>query len=117
MNQMTILPGQIAMKNYIEKPPARSRNIFSDFKNYFIHQPQQPTLIKINSEEDRKKYGTLILQRTGIGVDKYRMLNIHNISIDAPSSFIFDELLTWNEDSIWWPNHLAKPNLKNGSLK
>lgn len=45
------------------------------------------------------------------------MLNIHRIGINAPSEFIFNELLRWDGDSCWWPNHIAKPNLVNGSLK
>lgn len=114
---MTAITDQIVINNYTTQPPEKSRNIISDVRNYFFKKPHRSTLVKIQSEEDRKKYGKLILKRTGIGVDKYRMLNIHNISIEAPAEFVFDELLTWDGDSIWWPNHLAKPNLKNGNLE
>ena len=37
-----------------------------------------------------------------------RKLNIHKIGIQAPASYVFDELLEWNGDSTCWPNHIAK---------
>ncbi len=101
----------------MQKPPARSENIVSDFRSFFLHVPETKTFVEINSEEDRKKYSQLIFRRTGIGVDKYRMLNIHRIRIDAPSKFIFEELMTWDGNSSWWPNYIAKANLVNGSLE
>lgn len=100
----------------IEGPPAKSRNIVSDIKNFFLNTPSTSTLVKINSDFDRNRYSDLIYQRTGISVDEYKVLNIHRIGINAGSSFIFDELLTWDGDSKWWPNHIAKANLVNGSL-
>ena len=104
------------IKVYNDLQPATSRNIISDFRNFFLNIPDIPTFVKINSEEERKRYSDLIFQRTGVAVDKYRMLNIHRIHVDAPAEFIFDELMTWNGDSSWWPNHIAKANLVNGSL-
>lgn len=114
---MSTLTKHIVINNHIQEPPETSKSIISDIRNYFLKKPHKSTLVKIQSEEDRKKYGQLILKRTGIEVDRYRMLNIHNISIEAPAEFIFEELLTWDGDSIWWPNHLAKPNLKDGNLE
>jgi len=57
------------------------------------------------------------MQRTGIGMDSYRVLNIHRIGIEVPASFVFEELLNWNGDSSCWPNHIAKVTLKDGSLE
>jgi hypothetical protein len=56
------------------------------------------------------------MQRVGIEVDQYRLLNIHGIGIEVPASILFDELLKWNGDSICWPNHIARVNLQNNSL-
>ena len=47
------------------------------------------------------------MQRIGLKVDKYSILNIHRIGIDAPPSYVFNELLRWNGDSTCWPNHIA----------
>ena len=110
---------QVVDKNIdgeVQSPPKKSRNIFSELRYFFFHKPQKPTYIHIDSEEDRKKYSELFLNRTGVPVDNYLLLNIHRISIDAPAGFVFKELLTWNGDSIWWPNHIARANLKNGNL-
>jgi hypothetical protein len=54
---------------------------------------------------------------TGIAVDDFKVLNIHHIGIEAPASFVFEELLKWNGDSSCWPNHIAKITLKDGKLE
>ena len=100
-----------------QRPPTKSRNVFSEIKNFFFRNPGIRTFVEINSEDERKHYSELILKRTGVDVDNYRLLNIHRIAINVPSEFIFKELMTWNGDSMWWPNHIAKANLKNGNLK
>jgi hypothetical protein len=97
-------------------PPSRSKNIFTDIKYFLINTPLIETLVKFDSEEERQQYCESILQRIGIGVEDYRMLNIHRIGIEVPSSFLFDELLAWNGDSTCWPNHLAKVNLQDNQL-
>lgn len=48
------------------------------------------------------------MQRIGVDVNKYSILNIHKISINAPVNYVFEELLDWNGDSTCWPNHIAK---------
>lgn len=99
------------------QPPKRSRNILTDIKFFLFDKPIVNTLIKFGSEEERTKYCESILQRTGIDVDTYKILNIHRIGIDAPSSYVFDELLKWNGDSSCWPNHIAKVNLQDEKLE
>ncbi len=107
----------IRVRNELTQPPEKSKNIVSDYRNFFLNIPGNTTFVETKSEDERKIYSDLIFQRTGIGVDKYRMLNIHRIHVDAPAEFIFDELMTWNGDSSWWPNHIAKANVVNGSLE
>ncbi len=101
----------------LKAPPEKSGNILSELKYFFYRKPEIPTFVKINSEEERKRYSELFLNRTGVAVDNYRLLNIHRIAINTPAEFVFRELLTWNGDSIWWPNHIAKANLKNDDLQ
>ena len=98
-------------------PIKRSTNIFTDIYQYFIHRPERKTLIKFNSEEDRHLYSESIMQRVGVEVDQYKLLNIHGIGIEVPASLLFEELLKWNGDSICWPNHIAHVNLHDGKLE
>lgn len=74
-------------------------------------------MVKFGVEGERQNYTDRILQRTGIGVDKYRMLNIHKIGVEAPASYLFEELLQWNGDSTCWPNHIARLKLIDNRLE
>lgn len=98
-------------------PPSKSSGILSDIRYFLLDKPEFATSIKFHSEEDRLLYTRSILQRTGIGVDEYKVLNIHRIGIEAPATFVFEELLRWNGDSSCWPNHIAKLTLKDNSLE
>lgn len=89
-------------------PPSKSKGLFSDFRNFLWNKPEFPTLIKFDSEEKRLEYNNRILQRVGEGVDRYTVLNVHHIGIEAPVNYVFNELLNWNGDSSCWPNHIAK---------
>ncbi len=89
-------------------PPSRSAGLFSDFRYFLWNNPKIQTIIKFTSAEKRDEYNQRILQRVGKGVDRYSILNVHHIGIDAPVSYVFNELLNWNGDSTCWPNHIAK---------
>ena len=97
--------------------PYRSTNTFTDIKQYILRKPPCNTQVEHNGSGTRAELGKSILQRTGIDVENYKMLNLHRIGINAPASYIFDELLKWNGDSICWPNHIAKVQLQNNSLE
>jgi len=75
------------------------------------------TLVEHQDSDARTTIGKSILQRTGVDVQNYKMLNLHRIGIDAPASYVFDELLRWNGDSICWPNHIARVVLQNNKLE
>ena len=47
------------------------------------------------------------MQRLDISVEQYRILNIHQIGINAPVRYVHEEFLKWGLDSICWPNHIA----------
>ncbi len=103
-------------KTTLKQPPQKSKGILSDIRYFFLSNPEIKTLVRFELEEDRQQYVQSILQRTGIGVDKYRMLNIHRIGVEAPASYLFEELLRWNGDSSCWPNHIARLTLLDDEL-
>lgn len=108
------LPG--TRKKLIKKPPAKSKNIFTDIRYFFLNNPDNKTLVTFITEEDRMNMIHRILQRTGISMDKYRILNIHKIGVEAPASYVFDEIMKWNGDSRCWPRHIANVNLVDNHL-
>lgn len=95
-------------KEAVKYPPARSKGLLSDFKFFLLNKPKISTLIKFNSESERQNYCLRIMQRIGIDVNSYTILNIHKIGIEVPVSYIFEELLQWNGDATCWPNYIAK---------
>mgnify|MGYP007064289505 CR=1 FL=1 len=97
-------------------PLRRSVNVFTDIRDYFLHIPEIPTLVVCRNNKDRCFYSESILQRVGIDVEQYHLLNLHRIAIEVPATMLFDELMQWNGDSICWPNHIARVNLVNGRL-
>ena len=100
-----------------KKPPSRSKGLFTDVSYFLLHKPKKATLIKYSSAEERDNYNQRMTQRTGINPNRYSVLNIHKIGINAPVSYIFNELLTWNGDSTCWPNHIARVDRIDNDLK
>jgi len=91
-----------------KNPPSRSKNVFTDAWHFLIHPPIKNTLVKTDSDEMRQEYNKRVLQRVGVDIDKNNILNIHQIGVNAPVSYVFNELLNWNGDSTCWPNHVAR---------
>jgi hypothetical protein len=91
-----------------DRPPQRSRGVFGDIYYFLLRRPRPDTLLKFGTEDDRDNYNQRISQRLGIRPDNFTVLNIHRIGIDAPPSYVFDELLKWNGNSTCWPNHIAR---------
>jgi len=100
-----------------EKPPSKSRGLITDVVNFLLHKPEQDTLIKFDSAEERDNYNQRVMQRTGIDPNRYSVLNIHKIGVEAPVSYVFNELLQWNGDSTCWPNYIAKVDRIENDLK
>ena len=96
--------------------PARSETLWSDLYYYLLRKPEQETLIRFDTPAERENFSKRVLQRLGIGVDQYEVLNIHKIGINVPGRYVFEELLTWNNDSEHWPNHLAYIRRLEGEL-
>ena len=98
-------------------PPERSHGILSDIGFFFFHSPDIPTLIEFSSEAEREDYSHRIMQRIGIDVTKYSVLNIHRIGIRVPVRYVFEELLFWDGDSTCWPNYIAAVDRLGGQLE
>lgn len=101
----------------MKTPPKRSRSIFSDVRFFFLHKPSIRTLIEFSGAEEKKEYSFRIMQRIGIDVTRYSVLNIHRIGIDVPVRNVFEELLSWDGDSTCWPNHIATVDREEGQLE
>jgi len=99
------------------KPPVASKGILQDVVHFLLHKPSIPTLIKFKTHAEQEAFSKRILQRTGLEVSKYSILNIHKIGIHAPVQHVFNELLDWSGDSTCWPNHIARVHRVNGELE
>lgn len=106
----------IKSRSGVKRAVKKSSNLWTDIRYYFVHNPENKTFVRIHSEESRQRYVSSIRQRTGIGVEQYKMLNIHRIGVNAPTGFLFDEIMKWNGLVHWWPNHIAHVYLENGRL-
>lgn len=87
--------------------PKRTSGVWSDLAAFFFRKPAVPTLIGTESIEVRDEYSRRIVQRLPVDIDRYSVLNIHRIGIDAPVTMVFEEVLRWDGDSPCWPNHIA----------
>ncbi len=101
----------------VKGPPDKSNGILSDINSFFLNTPKTPTLIKFQSKSERQDYSQRIMQRLDINVNDYGILNIHQIGINAPVKYIFEELLKWNGDSTCWPNYIAKVDKVDNHLE
>ena len=100
-----------------KKSPSRSKGLLTDIYYFLLHKPKQATQIKFETVEERTDYNLRMMQRVGIDPNHYSVLNIHKIGVEAPVSYIFNELLQWNGDSTCWPNHIAKVNRIENDLE
>lgn len=87
--------------------PTQPKSLVADIRCFLLHRPALPTLVDTESEAEREDYESRIGQRTGVDVSEYSILNIHHIGIDAPASYVFEEILRWSGGSPCWPDHMA----------
>ncbi len=97
--------------------PARSSSVLSDLRAYFLAVPRVKTRVKYASAAQRHEYSQRIMQRLGISVDDYSVLNIHRIGVEVPARYVFEEVLGWNGDGTCWPNHVAMAQLVDGGIE
>lgn len=87
--------------------PRPSRGVLADVRHFFVQRPEVPTLVDTSSPGARAELTARALQRVGIDVSDYSVLNVHRIGIDAPVLLVFEEILGWGGQSPCWPNHVA----------
>ena len=92
-------------------------SILCDIKNFFLNTPKIKTLIEHKSPEEKEGISQQILQRIGVSVNEFSVLNIHKIGIDIPVKYVFEELLQWDGNSNYWPNQIARVRRFNGGLE
>jgi hypothetical protein len=92
-------------------------SILCDVKNYFLTTPKIKTLLEHKSPGEKDSFSQRILQRIGVSVNEYSVLNVHKIGIKVPVKYVFEELLQWDGNSNYWPNQLARVKRINGSLE
>jgi hypothetical protein len=100
----------------VGRPPTRSKGILHDLGVFVLRRARIPTLVQAKDPDALDDHIQRIQQRIGISVADYAVLNVHRIGIEAPVGLVFDELLTWQDVSAWWPNHLARVRRVNGNL-
>ncbi len=88
-----------------------------DLRYYFLTKPKIKTFIEHKSQTERESFSKRILQRIGVSVDEYSVLNIHKIGIEVPVKYVFEELLLWDSCSNYWPNRIARVKRINDSLE
>lgn len=98
-------------------PPSRSHGFLSDIRLFLLHKPKISTAIEFKTGTEREDYSQRIMQRLGIDVHKYSVLNIHKIGIEVPVRYAFEEMLQWDGDSTCWPNHIAAVERMDGQLE
>ena len=95
----------------------KRRKTLPELRDFVFHKPAVPTLVDSGTQEERENYSQRMMQRLGISVERYAILNIHRIGVRAPVTFVFEELQKWDGDSTWWPNRLAAIERVGGRLE
>lgn len=95
-------------RNPAGTPGNDSPGLVRDIREFIIVGPPFPTLLEAPTFAERENISLSIQQRLGIDVTIYSILNIHRIPIDVPGRDVFARLLTWDGDSFYWPNRLAR---------
>jgi hypothetical protein len=98
--------GAFADSRRKEVPPP-SPGLLSDIWHFFVRSPAVQTSSRPASPEEREEYSLRVLQRLGVDVAEYDVLNIHGIPVSAPAQLVFDELRRETAAETCWPRHLA----------
>lgn len=97
--------------------PLPSGSLLGDLHEYVARRPQLPTLVEAASEEQREELTRRILQRLGVDVAAYAVLNLHRIGVEAPARNVFEELERWDLARACWPHHLAPLERQDGRIR
>lgn len=95
----------------------KNGSLLCDLRFFFVNTPKIKTLLEHKSPEEKESISQRILQRIGVSVNEYSVLNVHKIGIEVPVKYVFEELIQWDGTSNYWPNQLARVKRINGSLE
>jgi hypothetical protein len=109
-------PKDTGEQTRLQGPPTESQGLLSDIGFFLLNKPAIPTLVEYATRAEREDNTQRILQRLRVSVTKYAVLNEHQIGVNAPVSFVFQELMGWDSGSLCWPNRLATPDLEADKL-
>jgi len=82
--------------------------VLRDIREFILATPASPTFLEAPTRVERQDMSQRIQQRLGIDVSIYSILNVHRIGVDVPGRDVFARLRTWDGDSSYWPNSLAR---------
>lgn len=82
--------------------------LWADVWQYILRRPPRRTRARPIGPDQREDFQFRILQRLGISVADYSVLNIHRVGIAAPVAVVWEEVLHWRPDGGYWPNTLAR---------
>lgn len=97
-------------------PPETNSGVLADVYRFLLRRPACETLLRFGSAAEREDHSRRILQRVGVSVERYTVLNIHRIGIHAPVLYAFEELSRWGADAAWWPNGFAAAVRVDGAV-
>ena len=103
------------MNSNTSEPPQKSHSIYSDIRFFLFANPEKSTLIRFNSAEVRENFSKRILQRMGIDTESYSVLNMHQIGINAPLRYVYEDLYAFHADASYWPTHIATMDTIKGT--
>lgn len=81
--------------------------VLSDIRHFLFNRPAVSTRVRPASRTEREEHSERILQRLGIDVSDYGVLNIHRIGVQAPGQLVFEELRHRTVIQACWPRYLA----------
>lgn len=96
---------------------ASKPRLLSDVRGFLLHRPSIGTFVPCATADQREEFNRLIRERVHVEVERYAILNVHRIEVEAPVPFVFEQFRTWQPRSVWWPNRIAALEAADRSLE
>ena len=91
-------------------------SLVGDVRSYLLARPKVPTLVDLAGPGDRQTYCDRILERLGVSVDDFTVLNIHRVGVNAPLDLVWNAVMSWNAGVSYWPSRIAWPERQAGGI-